>query len=62
MEKVTLSNGRIESFPTSENDYWKFFLCETYGEAVDLQTTMTEIGNHCEIGDSRHGWFVRVKK
>lgn len=61
MEKVTLSNGRIESFLTSQNDYWKFFLCETYQQAVSLKNTLTEIGKYCEIGDSRHGWFVREK-
>lgn len=62
MEKVTLSNGRVASFPTSQNDYWKFYSCETYEEAVDLQTTMTEIGNHCEIDENSYGWYVRVKK
>lgn len=62
MEKITLSNGRVASFITSENDTWKFFLCETYEEAKSLKIALTENGNYCEIDDNSHGWFVRVKK
>lgn len=62
MEKIQLSDGRVKSFITSENDSWKFYLCDTYEEAQSLHMTLTEIGNHCEIDDNSRGWFVRVKK
>ncbi len=60
--KIILSNGRAESFITSENETYKFYRCETYNNAIELSITLTEIGNHCEIGEDNHGWFVRVKK
>jgi hypothetical protein len=62
MEKIKLSNGVEKSFITAENDTWKFFYCDTYEEASELSLTLTEIGNHCEVDDNSHGWFVRVKK
>ena len=62
MEKIKLSDGRIESFPTSENETWKFYLCGTYELAASLHMTLTDLGNHCEIDDDSYGWFVRVKK
>lgn len=62
MEKITLSNGVIKSYITNENDSYKFYLCDTYNDAVSLKITLTEIGNNCEVGDNSRGWFVRVKK
>lgn len=62
MEKIRLSNGKWESFITTQNETWKFYLCDTYDQAKELKLTLSELGNHCEIGDNSHGWFVRVKK
>lgn len=61
-ELVRLHDGVNKVFITKENDTWKFFLCETYGEAKSLKIALTEIGNHCEIDENNYGWFVRVKK
>ena len=62
MEKIRLSNGKWMFCLTEENDTWKFFSCPTYGDAVILKTTLTDLGNYCEIDDDSHGWYVRVKK
>lgn len=60
--KIKMSNGKWKSFLRDENDSFTFYYCETFKEAKSLHMTLTEIGNHCEIGDNSHGWFVRVKK
>lgn len=62
MEKIRLSNGKWESFITAENPSWKFYYTRTFEEAEELKITLSELGNHCEIGDNSHGWFLRVKK
>lgn len=62
MEKIQLTNGTEVSFPTAENDSWKFYYCDTYEEAQELRRTLTERGKYCEIDDNRLGWFVRVRK
>lgn len=62
MEKIRLSNGKWESFITAENPSWEFYYTRTFEEAEELKITLSELGNHCEIGDNSHGWFLRVKK
>ena len=60
--KIKLTNGKEKSFPTSENDSYKFYRCETYWEANELQLTLQDIGNVCHISEDSRGWHVRVNK
>ena len=63
MEKITLSNGKTESFIVTENDTYKFYLCETNAEAAELNATLVGLGNQSAVDFSRSlGWFVRVRK
>jgi hypothetical protein len=63
MEHITLSDGRKVAFVTTENDTYKFYLCETCAEASDLNTTLVGLGNQCAVDFSQSlGWFVRVRK
>ena len=62
MEKIRLSNGKFESFITSQNETWKYYLCDSYEQAKELKITLSELGNICEIHENRYGWYLRVKK
>ena len=59
---IKLSDGTEKRFITNENDYYKFYMCDTFGEAQSLVMVLTERGEQCEIADCRRGWYVRVKK
>lgn len=58
-EKATL---RITLEASSENDAYRFYRCETYGEAVSLRAALTGMGNECAVGEDSRGWYVRVRK
>lgn len=63
MEKITLNNGLTINFVTTENDIYKFYLCETDAEAFDLNATLALLGNHCSVDFTQSlGWFVRLRK
>lgn len=62
MTTIKLNDGRVGRFITTENDYYKFFLCDTYNEAVSLIKTLTDRGDSCFIGENSRGWYVGVKK
>lgn len=63
MERITLLNGKTEAFIVTENDSYKFYLCETNAEAAELNATLISIGNQSTVDfSSSLGWFVRVKK
>ena len=62
-EKITLSNGDVETIPLEENSEYKFYLCGTNPVAADVAHTLTLLGNNAVVDfNSRYGWFVRVKK
>ena len=63
MERIVLNNGKTESFIVTENDTYKFYLCETNAEAAELNSTLVGIGNQsCVDFSCSLGWFVRVHK
>ena len=63
MEHITLSDGRKVAFITTENDTYKFYLCENNAEASELNATLVGLGNQCSVDFSQSlGWFVRVRK
>ena len=63
VKSITLHNGKaIPLAASSENDTYRFYRCENYGDAVSLHITLTDIGNECAVGEDTRGWYVRVKK
>lgn len=63
METITLSSGKAVPFIVTENDAYKFYLCETCAEASELNATLVGLGNPASVDFSQSlGWFVRVKK
>ena len=62
MKTITLLDGRVESYPTTENDTYIFYLCGTNPAACELNATLLSLGCDARVDFSTLGWFVRVRK